>query len=195
MCPAGFPAINFTWFKINLHLIFYHHSNLNVKQLLVQYAAYNVWANSRMADSICSLPEASQVAVLPSSFNSLHATLIHIWNAESMWWQRMKMQEVVTAPGIGFTGTTREAANALLQQNKTWEAWIANASQPALEHVFHYRNTKQEQFRQPIYQMLLHIFNHGTYHRGQLVNMLRQLQVAVIPPTDFIVWSRDKKPG
>jgi uncharacterized damage-inducible protein DinB len=32
-------------------------------------------------------------------------------------------------------------------------------------------------FQQPIYQMLLHVFNHGTYHRGQLINMLRQLGV------------------
>ncbi|MBD0288544.1 MAG: DNA polymerase, partial [Flavisolibacter sp.] len=43
------------------------------------------------------------------------------------------------------------------------------------------------------YQMLLHLFNHGTYHRGQLVNMLRQLEVSPIPQTDFIVWSRRKK--
>jgi uncharacterized damage-inducible protein DinB len=40
--------------------------------------------------------------------------------------------------------------------------------------------------------MLLHLFNHGTYHRGQLVNQLRQLGIAKIPPTDFIIWSRKK---
>ncbi|MGZ3844574.1 MAG: DinB family protein, partial [Flavisolibacter sp.] len=60
------------------------------------------------------------------------------------------------------------------------------------QHVFQYQNTKKEQFKQPIYQMLLHAFNHGTYHRGQLVNMLRQLGVDKIPGTDFIAWSRRK---
>jgi uncharacterized damage-inducible protein DinB len=40
--------------------------------------------------------------------------------------------------------------------------------------------------------MLLHLFNHGTYHRGQLVTMLRELGIEKIPPTDFIVWSRRK---
>jgi uncharacterized damage-inducible protein DinB len=40
--------------------------------------------------------------------------------------------------------------------------------------------------------MLLHVFNHGTYHRGQLVTMLRQLGIENIPATDFIVWSREK---
>ena len=49
------------------------------------------------------------------------------------------------------------------------------------------------QFKQPTWQMLLHVFNHGTYHRGQLVNMLRQLGVSRIPATDFALWSRGKK--
>ncbi len=58
--------------------------------------------------------------------------------------------------------------------------------------AFDYENSKGEQFKQPIFQMLLHVFNHGTYHRGQLVTMLRQLGVENIPATDFIVWSREK---
>jgi uncharacterized damage-inducible protein DinB len=62
-----------------------------------------------------------------------------------------------------------------------------------LDHVFQYYNSKREYFKQPIFQMLLHVFNHGTYHRGQLVNMLRQLAVEKIPQTDFIVFSRTKK--
>ena len=46
-----------------------------------------------------------------------------------------------------------------------------------IEHVFQYYNSKKEHFKSPVYQMLMHVFNHGTYHRGQLVNMLRQLGV------------------
>jgi uncharacterized damage-inducible protein DinB len=118
---------------------------------------------------------------------------MHMWDAESIWWQRMKMSEVVTPPSAHFTGATRDVAASLLHQDKLWESWVTTASLVAIEHVFHYQNTKREQFKQPIYQMLLHIFNHGTYHRGQLVNMLRQLEVSNIPSTDFIIWSRRKK--
>jgi uncharacterized damage-inducible protein DinB len=62
----------------------------------------------------------------------------------------------------------------------------------ALDHVFQYYNTKRELFKDPTWQMLLQVFNHGSYHRGQLVNMLRQLGVEKIPQTDFIVWGRKK---
>jgi uncharacterized damage-inducible protein DinB len=56
-----------------------------------------------------------------------------------------------------------------------------------------YSDFDKAQFKQPTWQMLLHVFNHGTYHRGQLVNMLRQLGVSRIPATDFALWSRGKK--
>ena len=42
------------------------------------------------------------------------------------------------------------------------------------------------------YGFILHAINHNTYHRGQIVTMLRQLGVEKIPATDFIVWSRRK---
>ena len=89
----------------------------------------------------------------------------------------MKLQEVVTAPSSTFKGTTLDVCTALLHQDKLWETWIRNASPAAIDHVFMYKNSRQEQFKQPIYQMLLHVFNHATYHRGQLVNMLRQAGV------------------
>jgi len=40
--------------------------------------------------------------------------------------------------------------------------------------------------------MLTHVFNHGTYHRGQLITMARQLGVEKLQQTDFIIWSRKK---
>lgn len=130
---------------------------------------------------------------LPSSFNSIHLTFLHMWDAESIWWQRMKLQEVITAPSANFKGNTKDVAAALVHQNRLWESWVNNASDSALQHVFFYRNNKKEQFKQPVYQVLLQVFNHGTYHRGQLVNMFRQLQIGKIPQTDFIVWSRERK--
>lgn len=113
-------------------------------------------------------------------------------DAENIWWQRMKLQERIIRPSENFTGDMKDAGNALINQNRQWAEWISSANEHQLHHVFHYQNTKKEQFKQPIYQMLLHMLNHGTYHRGQLVNMLRQLEVEKVPATDFIVWSRRK---
>ena len=163
-----------------------------MKELLKQFAAYNTWANQKITEIILVLPEEKQMAEVPSSFTSLYKTVLHMWDAESAWWQRMKLQERIIVPSENFKGTMKDVVDGLSQQNSLWEEWVSNASDRSIEHVFQYQNSRKEQFKQPIFQMILHVFNHGTYHRGQLINMLRQLGVEKVPQTDFIVWSRKK---
>jgi uncharacterized damage-inducible protein DinB len=164
-----------------------------MKELLKQYASYNSWASQRILDVIIALPEEKQLMQLPSSFDSLYKTVLHMLDAENIWWQRMKMQERIIRPSENFTGNLQELASNLLQQSKQWEEWVANASDLSLDHVFQYYNNKKEHFKMPIYQMLQHVFNHGTYHRGQLITMLHQLGVEKLPSTDFSAWTMAKK--
>ena len=165
-----------------------------MKELLKQYASYNLWATSRILDQIVLLPEEKQKFTLPSSFKTLYETCLHIWDAESIWWQRMKLQERIVRPSENFSGSFSEISTSLANQSKLWEDWVSAASELSLDHVFQYYTTKKELIKLPVYQMLLHVFNHGTYHRGQLVNMLRQIGVEKIPQTDFSYWVV-KKPG
>ena len=163
-----------------------------MKELLKQLAVYNIWANQKILDTILALPAELHTREIPSSFNSLQSTIMHMWDAESVWWQRLKLQERVIRPSENFKGNIKDAADGLLQQNKQWNDWVTSASESMLDHVFQYYNDRKESFKHPINLMLIHVFNHGTYHRGQLVNMLRQLEVKKIPQTDFIVWGRKK---
>ena len=114
-----------------------------------------------------------------------------MYDVERIWWQRMKLQERIESI-FKQTITTDDVGAGLVIQSKQWEEWVDKNTLAGLEHVFAYQNFKGEAFKQPLYEMLLHLFNHQTYHRGQLVTMLRQAGVEAIPPTDFIVWSRGK---
>jgi len=163
-----------------------------MKEILKELAAYNIWANNLLFDAVKKLPEELHHKEIASSFNSLFKTALHMWNAESIWWQRMKLQERITEPMEYFKGNFKEAAEELAQQSRQWKEWINNVQNHQLDHVFQYQNKKGEQFKQPLFQMLIHLFNHGTYHRGQIVTMLRQLGIEKIPQTDFIVWSRKR---
>lgn len=163
-----------------------------MKILLTQFSTYHLWANQLLIDCIQKLPEALQTQQLPSSFPGLSATLLHMWDAESIWWQRMKLQERILRPSENFSGAFGELATGLMNQSRQWHEWIMQANAHMLDHEFIYYNMKKEKFKQAVFQVLTHIFNHGTYHRGQLVTMLRQLEVGNIPATDFIIWSRKK---
>lgn len=163
-----------------------------MKIILSQYAAYHLWANQLIIDRILQLPAELHEQKVVSSFPGLQATLMHIWDAESIWWQRMKLQENIIVPSTNFTGGIVEISKSLMFQSRQWQEWISNAQEHMFDHEFIYYNTKKEKFKQSVYQVVLHVFNHGTYNRGQLVNILRQLGVDSIPQTDFIVWSRKK---
>jgi uncharacterized damage-inducible protein DinB len=165
----------------------------NMKELLVSYTSYNCWANQELTKIILNLPIEEQEAEVKSSFPSLKATIIHMWDAETAWWQRLKLQENLVLPSLTFHPTTEEAIHGLLQQNRSWVDWVQQASVLQLEHVFAYQNSKKEQFKQPVWQMLLHVYNHGMFHRGQLVTILRQLGKEKIPQTDYIHYCRVKK--
>ncbi len=163
-----------------------------MKQLLHQYAAYNLWGNKVITERIAQLPEEIIDKETKSSFNSIYKTVVHLMDVESIWWQRLKLQEHVEWPGKSFDGNFEELSQQLLSLSKQWYDWIQITNDVNLDHVFGYQNSKKEFFKQPVYEMLLHLFNHQTYHRGQLVTMMRQNGIEKIPATDFIVFSRNK---
>ncbi|MBS1512515.1 MAG: DinB family protein [Bacteroidetes bacterium] len=164
-----------------------------MKEQLQQYAAYNIWANKVLLERIAKLPEEKIMQEIPSSFPSVYKTLLHMWQAEDIWYKRMKLEENITPLSETFTGTFAEAVNGFAKQNQTWKEWVDNANDIQLTHVFAFVRNK-EQYKTRVNDMLLHVFNHGTYHRGQLVTMLRQLgETDKIPSTDFVTWVRLKK--
>ncbi len=163
-----------------------------MKKLLAQYAAYNVWANQRITDCINNLADDQINKEIKSSFPSLFKTIMHLWDVEAVWWQRMKLQENVQWPGETFTGTILELSQQLMLQSKQWKEWIDLATEAALEHEFIYKNSKKDQFKQPVYEALHHLFNHQTFHRGQIITMLRQVGLEEIPNTDLIAFLRKK---
>ena len=165
---------------------------IKMKEQLQQCAAYTIWANQKIFDCISNLSDDQINREIASSFTSIQKTVLHMWDAETAWWQRLKLEERLVMPGKDFAGSFSELVKNINQQSLTWKEWVDNATEVQLQHVFAYQNTKKEQFKQPVFEMLLHLFNHGTYHRGQLVTMLRQLGVDKIPQTDFVVFCRKK---
>lgn len=164
-----------------------------MKELLCRYATYNHWANRLLANCLSGLDEEVIKTDITSSFPGIYPTLLHLWNAESVWWQRVKMVEHPEGPAVYFSGTGAELCKKWLEQSQLWEDWVLHATEAALQHAFIYHTTKKEQFKQSVSDVLIHLFNHQSYHRGQIVTMLRQSCVNNIPGMDYITFCRKLK--
>ena len=163
-----------------------------MKDLLQEYATYNLLANQKITQTILGMEETLHQQTVISSFPNLHATILHMWDAESIWFQRVKLQEHTVKPSVAFNPDMKETVNGLIQQSTQWKELIDGITELKLRHVFEYKTSHKETVKQPLYRVVHHVFNHSTYHRGQLVTIMRQLGEKKIPVTDFIHLSKAK---
>lgn len=63
---------------------------MSQKSLLISYISYNNWANTTLINHINKIPESPINTEVESSFNTLHKTYFHIWDAQVIWLKRMQ---------------------------------------------------------------------------------------------------------
>jgi uncharacterized damage-inducible protein DinB len=164
-----------------------------MKELLLQYAQYNIWANKLVIDSMLQLDEAALDQEIVSSFPTLRRTVYHTWSAEQTWLERLQLAEQPVWMESIFSGSFSEACAGWQKSSEALLLFTDKQHDLSITHMTQYADRKGNPYKTPVYQILQHVFNHSTYHRGQMVTMMRQAGVVKIPGTDFILFSRSMK--
>lgn len=162
-----------------------------MNQRYIDDANYNIWANNKLINSLTQQDENLLNEVLVGSFPSIRATISHLWLAETGWLSRLNGNGWETAAVTNFTGTTTELFKKWQITSEKFRKFIEKAD---LEKEVQFEH-KGEFFSIPAREIIRTVFNHGCYHRGQVVMMMRQLGIAKIPQTDYIEWVREKERG
>jgi uncharacterized damage-inducible protein DinB len=157
---------------------------MNTRDLLLHQAEYTLWANMRYVERLALVPPDLLDRHVPSSFPSLRATVLHIRDAEHVWWCRLTGTPTRWPAEISIEIDTLPLYTAKLRD-------LLYATNDAdLRDMLSYADLKGNTRRQPAWQMYLHCFNHGTQHRGQLITMMRTLGINGIPANDMVVYQR-----
>ncbi len=152
---------------------------------------YNAWANRRILDACAALPSEQFTRPLGSSFPSIRDTLAHITAGEWIWTQRWRGESPAAPPEWVKTADAKDLGERLSALDGELLEFASRLSSDDLARPIAYRNLSGESSSQPIWQPLQHLANHSTYHRGQIVTMLRQVG-AKAPHTDLIVFYRER---
>ena len=154
--------------------------------------AFNRWANRRLLDAAAALDDDALARDLGSSFPSVMATLAHIVSADWIWLRRWAGKSPTAAP-------TEWALTSLAAIRERWDeveaersAVLAALDDEALQREVDYRNIAGAPFTSRMDEMLRHVVDHSTYHRGQVVTMIRQLG-GTPPATGLIVFYRERR--
>ena len=155
---------------------------------------YTVWANHRILRAAATLEVEPFRRDLASSHGGVRGTLTHTMGAEWIWLERWK----------GFSprqGIDESEFADILALRDRWAAidghraaWLDALAPEASSHVIRYRNLQGIENEAPLWQLVQHMANHSSYHRGQVVTMLRQLGARAVG-TDMVTWDRERAAG
>ncbi|WP_068783320.1 DinB family protein [Paenibacillus phocaensis] len=148
---------------------------------------YNVWANERVLHHLQSLPVEIFHKEVNLGFKSLAEVIGHIASADEVWFSRMKEEKpsrFVTKPFVNI----EEASNYFNKLQTQIHQYLLSMND--VEKRVTYRNAAGQEFQYSISEIIQHIVNHGTYHRGNISTMLRYLGYKGIKIDYFVYLSQ-----
>lgn len=153
---------------------------------LVLHLRYHRWASRLALEAARRLSPEERARALESSFPGVLGTLSHLYFADLVWFARLK----------GEPGPARPEALALEALEGEWlplldryVAWAESLDERGWNRAVAYKDLAGRSWETPVRQIILHLVNHGSYHRGQLATLLRQLG-RTPPQTDLIAYYR-----
>ena len=147
---------------------------------------FNAWANRRIVAACRAIDSTAFERQSGGSFNSIKDTLAHIAWAEWLWLERFQHRSPKKA-SLPEASDLASIARVLDDVARGQQSFIDELSADRLEERIAYINIKGEQWEYTLAEMLQHTVNHSTYHRGQIVTLLRQAGANGVS-TDFLLY-------
>lgn len=160
------------------------------KTYFTELTEFNRAGTAQVCSWLRQISDAQWLQPVVSSFSSIRETALHIVNAENAWLQRLKNEPVIRVDET-FTGSRQELLDLWEQTSQQLSDWVAGFDETRLKSLFSYRRFNGQEYTSRYYQVLAHVVNHATYHRGQLVTLLRQVGFTAMQSTDLIGFYRE----
>ena len=149
--------------------------------------AYNTWANRRILNVCRPLDSPSLTRSLGNSFSSIRDTLLHVLWAEWLWLERWQCRSPKQAFAPGDFPDVGSLETRWSEIERGQQSFIDRLTDELLRERISYENMKNEKWEYTLAQMMQHVVNHSTYHRGQVTTMLRQLGANAVS-TDLLLY-------
>ena len=136
---------------------------------------YNEWANGHVLNAASGLTDEELGRKLGASFGSVQGNLWHMVWAQGVWLARWTGSETseMQRPGPGeVLGPIREAYQA---SHDGLRGFVSSLADGDLSGVVSYVDTKGNGQERPLWQVMLHMVNHGTHHRAETALLLTSL--------------------
>lgn len=156
---------------------------MSLKKIMSNYADYNLWVNQQFVNWLSAKSDELLYIEVPSSFSNIIKTLNHIWSTEEYWFSVIS-ETPLTEKKAENELSSAEVFAGLLNSSAKLKHFINSLSEEDLSKEIKIVNPWFE-CELPIADYLLQVINHGTYHRGQIVTIGRNIGITDASNTDY----------
>ncbi len=158
--------------------------------VLRTHLAYAAWASRRIVDAASRLSPDELKHDFKTADGSVLKTLAHVYAADRAWLARVRGQSLAS-----FI-TDADYRVSVLQNDwpallESWRAWALDLTDERARSLVSYTDLKGNSWQNPLWQIVLHVVNHGTHHRGQVAGFIRSLGHTP-PPLDEMAYFREQ---
>ena len=162
----------------------------NLAEVLRDHVNYTAWANVRLIEAASVLSHQELLRDFATADHNVLGTLAHIYAADRLWLGRIE-----GSPPARFLVPEQDMHMAVLRSEwpallERWKKWGGLLSEESIHRNISYLSLKGDAFVTPTWQIVLHVVNHGTHHRGQVSGFLRAIGQAP-PSLDLVLFYRE----
>ena len=154
-------------------------------ELARTHLAYTEWATARLLSAARDLSPDDLTRDFGTADRSVLGTLTHLFAADRVWLVRLLGGAQEVPRDYDLPRLEREWT-ALFDR---WKEWASGLTEEKVAERVSYRDLKGNPWISPVWQIVLHVVNHGSHHRGQVSGFLRAMG-KVPPPLDLIAFYR-----
>ena len=163
------------------------------KNYFITLAEYNTWANNIVHSWFDKLTDEQWAQTIVSSFPSLEATALHTAAAETIWLDRLNREAEPRWLTSSIKGGRKEVQDAWKNSSAGLKSFVENFDEIKLQDKVSFKRPDGNTYELEHYQIFAHVFNHSTYHRGQIITMLRQAGFTNVHSIDMSTYFWSKK--
>lgn len=151
------------------------------KTQIIELYSYDEWANTKILTALGDLENEEYIQDLSSGFKSIRDTMVHLLGTEELWlsrWMGEHGRILLNPEDLPTYSTFVDRGGAFRNQ---LQVFLVSLTEEDLLEEISYETVRGEAYSLELWKQMLHVTNHSSHHRGQVVTMLRQLKKA--PPS------------
>lgn len=135
---------------------------------------YNYWVSQRILEAAAGLSPEQFTADADVSHGSLRGTLVHALSAEWAWRQRCEGSSPRGLLSEDDFPDLESLTRRSREEEKAMRSYLAGLADEDLTSIIRYSRTEGTWIETPLWQILLHVINHGTQSRSEAAIILTQ---------------------